>query len=63
MGIKNIPNLVKACEQINHPLVIVGKQAAEIEEMDLNHPQLQHVNNLDFKNVICLGFVSDEGIW
>lgn len=56
---KNIPNLIKACEQINHPLVIVGKQAAEIEEMDLNHPQLQHLNNLDFKNVICLGFVSD----
>lgn len=59
---KNIPNLIKACEQINYPLVIVGKQAAEIEKMDLNHPQLQHLKNLDFKNVTRLGFVSDDDL-
>ena len=39
---KNIPNLVKACEQINYPLVIVGKQATEVEKLDLNHAELRH---------------------
>lgn len=57
---KNIPNLIKACEQINYPLVIVGKQATEIEKIDLNHRELQHLKKLDFKNVIRLGFVPDE---
>ena len=59
---KNILNLIKACEQINYSLVIIGKQAAEIEKMDLNHPQLQHLNNLDFKKVIRLGFVPDADL-
>ncbi len=59
---KNIPNLIKACEQISYPLVIIGKQATEIEKMDLNHPQLQHLKNLDFKNVTRLGFVSDDDL-
>jgi len=33
---KNVPGLVKACEQIKKPLVIVGKQAAN-KEYDQNH--------------------------
>ena len=57
---KNIPGLIKACDQINYPLVIVGKQATEIDKMDLSHPELKHLKDLDFKNVIRLGFVSDE---
>lgn len=30
---KNIPNLIRACRTINTPLVIVGKQALEIDEI------------------------------
>jgi len=56
---KNIPNLIKACHIAKMPLVIVGKQAKEIENMDINHPEHIHLKNLDFKNVIRLGFVSD----
>lgn len=37
---KNIPGLVKACEKVRIPLVIVGKQAAE-EHFDRFHPENQ----------------------
>ncbi|MFC1790408.1 glycosyltransferase family 4 protein [Patescibacteria group bacterium] len=37
---KNIPALVTACEQIDFPLVIVGKQAANLE-IDPDHPENQ----------------------
>lgn len=57
---KNIPNLVKASEIAKIPLVIAGKQALEIEKMDLTHPETSHLNGVSFKNVIRLGFVSDE---
>jgi glycosyltransferase involved in cell wall biosynthesis len=56
---KNIPNLIEACKLANIPLVIVGKQATQIEEMDLNHPEHTHLKNLDWSNVIRLGFVDD----
>ncbi len=56
---KNIPNLVKACEIAKIPLVIVGKQAGEIEKMDLNHPELIHLKKVNWANVIRLGFVED----
>ncbi|WKZ26000.1 MAG: glycosyltransferase family 1 protein [bacterium] len=59
---KNIPNLVKACEIAKIPLVIAGKQASEIESMDLNHPELEHLKGVNFKNVTRLGYVSDEDI-
>lgn len=62
---KNIPNLIKACEQINYPLVIIGKQAAEIEKMDLNHPELSHLSTnyeLITKYPVRLGFVPDEDL-
>ena len=57
---KNVPNLVKASEIAKIPLVIAGKQALEIEKMDLTHPETSHLAGVSFKNVIRLGFVSDE---
>ncbi len=57
---KNIPNLVKASEIAKIPLVIAGKQALEIEKMDLTHPETSHLRGVSFSNVIRLGFVSDE---
>jgi glycosyltransferase involved in cell wall biosynthesis len=59
---KNIPNLIKACKIANMPLVIAGKQATQIENMDLDHPELSHLKNVDWTGVICLGFVSDEDL-
>lgn len=59
---KNIPNLIKACEIAKIPLVIAGKQALEIENMDLNHSELIHLKGLSLKNVTRLGFVSDEDL-
>lgn len=59
---KNIPNLVKACEQVNYPLVIVGKQAAEVEKLDLNHAELRHLRAVNLSAVRRLGFVSDEDL-
>lgn len=82
---KNIPNLIKACKIAKITLVIVGKQALDIEELgqDLKilkgprdwmryilgrpHPELAHYNQLvkEFKsnkNIIRLGFVSDDDL-
>ncbi len=63
---KNIPVLIKACKLADLPLVLVGKQALEIENLDLNHPELVHLNevvkDLKSKNIIRLGFVPDEDI-
>lgn len=57
---KNIPNLVKACEMANLPLVIAGKQAKEVENMDLTHSETSHLEGVNFRNVIRLGYVSNE---
>jgi len=62
---KNIPKLVAACKLAGLPLVIVGKQAVEIEKMDLSHPELSHLIN--HKSSIInhfrrLGFVSNEDL-
>ena len=64
---KNIPGLIKAVKILDIPLVMVGKQAGEIENQDLAHPELMHLKEIlpDFKNnpkVIRLGFVSDEDL-
>lgn len=59
---KNIPNLVRACKIAKIPLVIAGKQAKEIDNMDLNHPELTHLKGLDWKDVTRLGYVSDEDL-
>ena len=59
---KNIPNLVTACKLANFPLVIVGKQAAQLENLDLAHPELCHLQNLNLDSVLRLGFVSDDDL-
>jgi glycosyltransferase involved in cell wall biosynthesis len=59
---KNIPLLVRSCKLANIPLVICGKQAANIEKSNLNHPELVHLKNIDWSGVIRLGFVSDEDL-
>ena len=57
---KNIPTLVKACKIAGIPLVIAGKQAAQIEKLDLHHPELSHLRGVDWSNVIRVGFVPDD---
>lgn len=59
---KNIPVLIESCKIAKIPLVIAGKQATQIEEMDLNHPEHTHLKNLNWSNVIRLGFVTDEDL-
>lgn len=59
---KNIPLLLKACRLAEIPLVICGRQAKVIKVMDLNHPELSHIKNLDWNYVTRLGFVSDEDL-
>jgi glycosyltransferase involved in cell wall biosynthesis len=59
---KNIPVLLEACRLARTPLVICGKQASEIEELNLDHAELKHLKNLDWTGVIRLGFVSDKDL-
>lgn len=63
---KNIPGLIKMCQEAGIKLVIAGKQAEEIRERDgdgdLRHAELAHLKNLDWSNVITLGFVPDEDL-
>lgn len=62
---KNIPNLVAACQLAKLPLVIVGKQAAELEKLDLSHPELRHLSmnyELITQYPIRLGFVPDQDL-
>lgn len=62
---KNIPTLVRACEKLNILLVIAGKQAKELENMDLNHPELVHLKPvyetlIDPDKVKRLGYITDK---
>lgn len=57
---KNIPTLVKACKKVGVSLVIGGKQALEVENMDLTHPENKHLKDINWKGVSRLGFISDE---
>lgn len=59
---KNIPNLVEACKKAKIKLVIVGKQAAEIDKIDLNHPENKHLKNIRWEEVKRLGFVDDADL-
>jgi glycosyltransferase involved in cell wall biosynthesis len=59
---KNIPTLVEACKIAKIPLVMAGKQTKEIEKLDLNHPELRHLRNIDWSGVIRLGFVPDSDL-
>ena len=61
---KNIPGLVKACEKIKVPLVIVGKQAVE-KNIDRRHPEnkdLVWLQDYCQSPVTLLGFVSTEDL-
>jgi len=58
---KNLPGLTAACLTLKVPLVVVGKQARELESSNLNHPELVHLKDwFTDKNVIRLGFVPTE---
>lgn len=59
---KNIPNLINACKLADMKLVIAGKQAKEVETMNLNHPELKHLKGVDWSDTIRLGYVSDEDL-
>lgn len=59
---KNVHGLIKACNQIKIPLVMIGRQAQDLEKMNLDHPELRHLKNLDLSNVIRLGFISDADL-
>jgi len=59
---KNIPLLVTACKLANTQLVICGQQAKNVENLNLDHPELVHLKGLDWSGVIRLGFVSDDDL-
>jgi glycosyltransferase involved in cell wall biosynthesis len=54
---KNLPNLFIACQKINLPLVIVGKEAVEVDSLDTTHPELSHLSSINWSKCIRLGFV------
>ncbi len=68
---KNIPNLVKACKQVNLPLVLVGKQAVS-KDFDKNHVEnkdlvwlQEKIKTLNINHqplVIPVGFVPTEDL-
>lgn len=57
---KNIPNLVKACKLAGVKLVIAGKQAADIDRVDFEHPENIHLKSVKWEGVQRFGFVTDE---
>ena len=57
---KNLPTLVNACKQLHVPLIIVGKEALNIDSQDLSHPELRHLKSIDWSGVTRVGYVSDE---
>lgn len=59
---KNVPALIKACRIAKIPLAIVGKETENIGKLDINHPELAHLKNVDFSDVLKLGYVSDEDL-
>lgn len=59
---KNIPSLVESTKLAGIPLVIAGKQAAEIEKMNLKHPELRHLKKVNFKDVARIGYISDSDL-
>lgn len=59
---KNIPVLTEACRLAKIPLVVCGKQSANIESLDLNHPELRHLKDVNWIGVNRLGFVPDADL-
>lgn len=60
--VKNIPMLVEACKKAKITLVMSGKQVKDIENQNLNHPELVHLKGIDWSGVIRLGYASDEEV-
>ena len=63
---KNLPTLAEACQKIQIPLVLVGKQVANLEQLDTSHPELSHLSNLKSQisnlTVRRLGFVPESDL-
>ncbi len=59
---KNIPTLIKACRAAKIPLAVVGKEIENIGKLDLNHAELVHLKDVNFSDVLKLGYVSDEDL-
>jgi glycosyltransferase involved in cell wall biosynthesis len=67
---KNVPGLIKACQHLNIPLVLVGKQIIN-QDYDINHPENKDLvwiqnqikgQNILKKELIPLGFVPTEDL-
>ncbi len=60
---KNIPTLVKACQKINIPLVLVGSvfEKSVIEDHPWNK-DLIWLKQQKFKNIITTGFIPDQDL-
>jgi len=61
---KNLPSLVRACNQLKIHLVLAGKSLAGLEAVDTSHPELAHLRELktlvlDNPLVIRTGFVPE----
>jgi glycosyltransferase involved in cell wall biosynthesis len=63
---KNLPRIIKACIDINVPLIMVGKALGQ-ENFDRSNPwnrDLREVENLarDNKNIIRIGYLEDDDL-
>lgn len=59
---KNVPTLIEACKKIGITLVLVGKQAVNIENLDLTHSELRHLKNIDWGGVKRLGYIKEDDL-
>lgn len=62
---KNISTLLKAAKTLDYPVVLVGKSALALEQMDTSHPELRHIAELKAQmndSVLRVGFVPDEDL-
>ena len=57
---KNINILVSACQEVGIPLVISGKQAANVEKINLDHAELVHIKKIDWTDCYRVGYVEDS---
>jgi glycosyltransferase involved in cell wall biosynthesis len=59
---KNLPTLIHACKQLDITLVLVGKSFLEVDILDINHPELSHLKNINWHDIYRLGFVPEEDL-
>jgi glycosyltransferase involved in cell wall biosynthesis len=57
---KNLKTLIEACNKINFPLVAIDEDTKNINNLDLNHPELKHLKGVNFSKVIRPGYVTDD---